>query len=246
MLKFLLFIVLTLAFSFSGANAKTLHISIGSLPPFTMKNNGKHEGILTDIIAETANRSGYKVTFKILPWARTILYLENGKTDAVMPMFHSAEREKIANFNEGGILEIKLVFYKRADSPLNIQTLDDAKGLRIARVNKANLGSSFQEMEKLNAFDIEEVRDSQTGLKLLEAQRVDLVASVERILEYNTLNLGLKGKVTLAGPPFDRRVAHIAFSKKTTTLETGHKINDQIKAMKKDGTVEKIISKYLN
>ena len=86
-----------------SAHAEVTQLRIGlstGYPPFYFFDENKQPtGICIDIVNQVAQSMNISVQYESYPWKRMLKYGEDGKIDAVMPLFKTDEREQFSHLS---------------------------------------------------------------------------------------------------------------------------------------------------
>jgi polar amino acid transport system substrate-binding protein len=156
----------------SGTQAAELLLTTEENPPFNMMRNNKVVGISSDKISEMMKRAQLPYRTETLPWARAYQIALDRPHACVFSTTRTAEREGKFKW-VGPIAQTAWVFYARADKKFTLNTLEDARPLRIGTYN-ADVRDSYL---KEKGFKVESARDDQLNPFKLMYDRIDLWAT---------------------------------------------------------------------
>ncbi|MBI3899355.1 MAG: transporter substrate-binding domain-containing protein [Gammaproteobacteria bacterium] len=229
-------------FAFPASAADSLRLVSTEFPPYTGKSLA-HGGIATEIATEAFKRAGYSVKVEFLPWARALQVGQTGKVDGIVGIWHSKEREQWFDFREP-LLPNSIGFYKRSGTSVAYQSVADLASYSVGVVRSYANPEVFNNAKKLR---VEEVVDDETNLRKLGAGRIDLVLIDKGVARYllDTSLPDLNGKIEWIGPAVAEMPLYVAFSKNAADHEKKSAAFDRgFKALQKDGTLKKLLSKY--
>jgi polar amino acid transport system substrate-binding protein len=114
--------------STAWAEDQTVTVFTEEWAPYNYVEDGELKGISVEIVRKLMDDVGVTANFIILPSMRSIAGF--GKTPGSMfiSLFRTEERENKYHW-VGPIVSSSVYFYKRVDSALEIDTLEDAKGV---------------------------------------------------------------------------------------------------------------------
>jgi len=76
-----------------------LTIAAPEIRPFIYTNDkGENDGLLIDTIQKLNDTEKFKISVEIMPWARALKEVKNGRFDALMPTVYSPERATFLSF----------------------------------------------------------------------------------------------------------------------------------------------------
>lgn len=203
----------------------------------------ENQGYVAEIVREAFRRGGLSVTFSFLPWARAVYMSKSGQLDGYFPEYHAREVEAYAVFSEpfsGG----PIGFFKRSDSPVAFETLEDLKPYTIGVVRGYINTEAFDSAAYLRK---EPVRDDLSNIRKLLKKRVDLIVC-DRFVGLDLLKRHFpdeEGRIEFITPPLAVKELHVCFSKKTPGYEMRvERFNAGLRLMKADGTLDAIMKKH--
>ena len=226
-------------------NSDLPQILIGSdtYPPYIYLNNdGTPAGIDVEIATEAFRRMGYAARFEVIDWEQKTALVESGAIDCIWGCFSMQGRETLYRW-AGPYMVSRQVVAVNADS--SIQSLSDLawKTVMVQSTSKPEgiflSGSDPRIPQTVEVFSIE---DRSVQYAMLACGYVDAIAAHETaILQYmkdsNAAFRILEEPLLVTG-------LGVAFAKNDSRgLE--HQLNDTFAQMREDGTLERIVGKYL-
>jgi polar amino acid transport system substrate-binding protein len=227
------------ALSQGALAAPRLYITTETSPPASMSDRGRVIGTGTDKVREIMSRSGIDYSIELLPWKRAYTAALTRPDACVFSTTRTSERENLFKW-VGPTDEAEWVLLGRADRALQINSLEDARTLRIGTYN----GDARDEYLRTRGFQVDPAPNDMINPRKLLMNRIDLwAASLRRgsaVLEQNGWA--------------DRIVPVFTFAKVRVYLacnpaipdELIARMNDALEAMSRDGTLRRIERKYEN
>ena len=226
-------------------NSDLPQILIGSdtYPPYIYLNNdGTPAGIDVEIATEAFRRMGYAVRFEVIDWEQKTALVESGAIDCIWGCFSMQGRETLYRW-AGPYMVSRQVVAVNADS--SIQSLSDLAGktVMVQSTSKPEgiflSGSDPRIPQTVEVFSIE---DRSVQYAMLACGYVDAIAAHETaILQYmkdsNAAFRILEEPLLVTG-------LGVAFAK-NDSRGLDHQLNDTFAQMREDGTLERIVGKYL-
>ena len=226
-------------------NSDLPQILIGSdtYPPYIYLNNdGTPAGIDVEIATEAFRRMGYAARFEVIDWEQKTALVESGAIDCIWGCFSMDGREEVYRW-AGPYMVSRQVVAVDADS--SIQTFGDLAGKTIAVQSTGKpeeiflSGSDPRIPQTVEVFSIE---DRSVQYAMLACGYVDAIAAHETaILQYmkdsNAAFRILEEPLLVTG-------LGVAFAK-NDSRGLDHQLNDTFAQMREDGTLERIVGKYL-
>ena len=226
-------------------NSDLPQILIGSdtYPPYIYLNNdGTPAGIDVEIATEAFRRMGYAARFEVIDWEQKTALVESGAIDCIWGCFSMQGRETLYRW-AGPYMVSRQVVAVNADS--SIQSLSDLAGktVMVQSTSKPEgiflSGSDPRIPQTVEVFSIE---DRNVQYAMLACGYVDAIAAHETaILQYmkdsNAAFRILEEPLLVTG-------LGVAFAK-NDSRGLDLQLNDTFAQMREDGTLERIVGKYL-
>ncbi|MCQ8212020.1 basic amino acid ABC transporter substrate-binding protein [Cetobacterium somerae] len=222
----------TLAFAkeklYVGTNAE--------FPPFEYLDKGEVVGFDIDLVKAIGNKLNMEVVIKDMAFDGLIPALETNKVDIVIAgMTANEERKMAVNFSNPYYTANQVIILK--DDNTNIKNFEDLKGKLVGVMLGFTGDVVISEMKDVKS---KKYNASYAAIMELQNSKIDaVVLDSETALNYVKNNKGLKLAET-SGEPEEYA---IAISKKNTELL--NKINTALDELKKDGTYESLLKKYM-
>ncbi len=226
-------------------NSDLPQILIGSdtYPPYIYLNNdGTPAGIDVEIATEAFRRMGYAARFEVIDWEQKTALVESGTIDCIWGCFSMQGRETLYRW-AGPYMVSRQVVAVNADS--SIQSLSDLAGktVMVQSTSKPEgiflSGSDPRIPQAVEVFSIE---DRSVQYAMLACGYVDAIAAHETaILQYMKDN---NAAFRILEEPLLVTGLGVAFAK-NDSRGLDHQLNDTFAQMREDGTLERIVGKYL-
>ena len=227
-------------------NSDLPQILIGSdtYPPYIYLNNdGTPAGIDVEIATEAFRRMGYAARFEVIDWEQKTALVESGAIDCIWGCFSMQGRETLYRW-AGPYMVSRQVVAVNADS--SIQSLSDLAGktVMVQSTTKPEgiflSGSDPRIPQTVEVFSIE---DRSVQYAMLACGYVDAIAAHETaILQYMKDNNAV---FRILEEPLLVTGLGVAFAK-NDSRGLDLQLNDTFAQMREDGTLERIVGKYLD
>ena len=212
-------------------------------PPYIYLNNdGTPAGIDVEIATEAFRRMGYAARFEVIDWEQKTALVESGAIDCIWGCFSMQGRETFYQW-AGPYMVSRQVVAVNADS--SIQSLSDLAGktVMVQSTTKPESiflsGSDPRIPQTVEVFSIE---DRSVQYAMLACGYVDAIAAHETaILQYMKDNNAV---FRILEEPLLVTGLGVAFAK-NDSRGLDHQLNDTFAQMREDGTLERIVGKYL-
>lgn len=237
--KALLVALLCLAGSLGDATAATLRLRLMTeqSPPVSMRDGNKVVGSATEKVGELMARAGIDYTLELLPWRRAFTLVRQQPNACLYSTTRTPEREHQFKW-VGPTDEGEWVLLGRADRTYRLQTLEDARELRIGTYN----GDARDEYLRARGFKVDPAPNDLINPRKLLLDRVDLWAASLKHGSAMLKRNGWEGKIVPV-LSFNRVQLYLACNPGVPT-ELIDKMNAALATMVRDGTTRLIDKKY--
>ena len=234
--------VITLLFIQSGKAGRIISLAVAEWPPYVSKDLEDY-GLTSEIVAKAFARVGHTVKMSFMPWKRALHKVAEGVYDATYPAYYSEERAQLYAVSKP-FFAAPMGFYKRKDSPIAFQTLQDLQAYTIGIVRAYVNTSEFDAAAYLKK-DIAD--DDEQNLKKLLKGRVDLII-IDKFTAQHILNTHMperKALLEFLEPPLDMKSFHLLVSRNIKDSEqTLHDFHRGLQELVADGTISRILKKH--
>ena len=206
-------------------------------------------GLAVNLVTAVLTRAGYQVEMAFMPWQRVDEGLRNGDIDISVGSWYNETRAKELYFTDP-YLSNELVIVKRKQDPLNFKTPDEFKsyinnkGYRLGIFKDYGYGELFDEIAPLVSLHyfkyctnmLRDVATKKSDIALIDhwtasnsLKNNENIADHLEVIPSALISLDLH--VTISLQRKDHKKIALAFNK-------------TLKAMKEDGSYNKILSKH--
>jgi polar amino acid transport system substrate-binding protein len=229
-------------------SVKNIKFMTENYPPFNFQENGKLQGISVDLITATMKRidpSFDQSRIELLPWARGYKIVQEKKNTCLFAMTRTAARENLFKW-AGPLAPALIVLTAKKSSHIKINSIEDLKKYNIGTIIKDvgeqllnEKGIPNSKLDRIGGTDAIDI-----SIKKLDKGRIDLFSYDSNVLKWKLKQNGLN--------PDDYETVYVlkkgklsyAFNKNTPD-KIVNQIQKVIDEVKKDGTYQKILDKYL-
>lgn len=240
-LKKILAAVLAIAmiccFAGCGKNDTLTMGTNASFAPYEfVDDNGKIVGIDAEIAQALADKLGMKLEIKDMAFEGLITACTGKSIDMVMAgMTVTDERKESVNFTDSYATGIQVIIVKDGS---DIETVDDLEGKKIG-VQSGTTGWSYC-TDDYGEENVKEFDNGSLAVAALQNGQVDcVVIDNEPAKNYVAANEGLKILDT------EYVVENYAIAVAKDNTELLEKLNKAMAELKEDGTIKKIVDKYI-
>lgn len=205
-------------------------------PPFEYLEKGEVVGFDIDLVKAIGEKIGMEVVIKDMSFDGLIPALEANKVDIIIAgMTANEERKMAVNFSTPYYTANQVIILNEDNN--NIKSFDDLKGKLVGVMLGFTGDVVVSEMKDVKS---KKYNASYAAIMELQNKKIDaIVLDSETAFNYVKNNKGIK-LVESKGQPEEYA---IAISKKNTELL--EKINAAIEVLKKDGTYDALLKKYM-
>ena len=240
---------LAIALICCGCGAKSMTAKEGKLimatnaefPPYEYKEGDKIVGIDAEVAKLIADKLGLELEIADVDFDSIIPGVQSGKYDMGMAgMTVTDERKEKVNFSDSYATGVQVVIVKE-DS--EIKSIDDLEGKKIGAQQGTTGYIYASDTPENDGFGEENVTGYQNGALAVEALKGGKVDCViidnEPAKAYVAANEGLK----ILDTEYVTEDYAICFAKENTELQ--EKVNDALKELIEDGSVKRVVDKYI-
>lgn len=227
------------------ASRSPLVLLTENFPPYNMAKNGKNfaqnqnlEGIAVEVLRETFKRADipYSMTLRF-PWQRIYDLALANPGYGVFVTARVPDREALFKW-VGPIGPDDWVLLARADSPITVDSLEEAAQYRIGAYKGDVIAVA---LEKQGLKPIIVLRDQDNARKLL-AGYIDLWATGDPAGRFLARQIGISGFKTVLR--FNQAELYLALNKEVPD-EVVNKLQAAMDELRAEGLIDKIRAKYL-
>lgn len=219
--------------------AETLHIQTIEVAPFGMKDkDDQASGMMFEISNKIAQEAGFKFSNKVVPYARTILELQQGNADFVLR--YSNEKLPQVAIPVASVISMQTIVLSNS-----MTTFDSIKSLHGKKIGVVRGGKFDDKFDKDKNIIKTPVSDYQQMLKMLITGRLDGAIGSNVGLYYNAKELGISPDYFSKPLQLNHKHFILHYSKKTATNKTTSKLKKSIKKLKEKHIFKSIVDKYM-
>lgn len=259
-MKRLSFVIALFCFFTGSARSDDILTACGDMdyPPFTysaelsahkdrvgLKIGDTIKGVCPEILELVFGELGIKVDSRYAGnWKRCQKTVEEGKVDIIMGAYKTEEREDIYAYPGTPVSTDPVTIFVWKSREFKFDQWDDLKGKRVGIARGTSAGQSFDNWLKKNA-SVDVAPRRVNNYKKMEIGRIDCCVGGKyaELIEINSY--GFKGKVVPLKNSVKAENIYVAISKKSEFVKYLPHLEDGLKKLHADGTVDRLISKHL-
>lgn len=214
-------------------------------PPFRISDDASpsgFSGIDIDIAEKLSQALGIPIEIQHHPWARALELIRSGQVDIITGVAYSKERERFMYYVPVSYCSVRPVFYTLKGKGALIQSYEDLYGPSVGYSLNSVYFEPFDSDAKINKTGLS--TEAQL-LKVLALGRIEIIIATDPNISYEISRLGYRDVLEPAEyQPLEKTGLFIAVSRKSKALALAGDIEEALRRLMEEGTVEKIISSY--
>ena len=245
LLSIIMVAVMVLSFAACGEKTDDNVLTMGTnaaFPPYEFYENETIVGIDADIAAAIAEKLGMELKIEDMEFGSLIGAVQSGKIDMCLAgMTVTDERKQSVNFSDSYATGVQVIIVKE-DS--EVKTFDDLVGGKKVGVQESTTGDIYAsdtvENGGLGDEYVERYNKGTEAVQALLQNKIDaVIIDSEPAKSFVAANEGLK----ILDSEYVTEDYAIAIAKENTELL--QKVNTALAELKADGTLDKIVAKYI-
>ncbi|WP_076408045.1 ABC transporter substrate-binding protein [Shewanella sp. UCD-KL12] len=243
MLKLFLCLFLLTFTCISSAQEKLLTADIRHRPPQMIIDQNDSFGPLKDILNEAASEIGYKIKWRIAPFARSLKDLQNGKIDIVPRVIKTEQREKFIDYlGPIGLQQKDILFLVRKGFENRVNSYNDLYKYEIGVKRNTAYFKAFNNDLKLNKVLL---LDDKNMSSMFAANRFDIMIVLDKTsIEQAFKQIGFTD-YAYANYRHKQNVGiYYGFSKFSADIKVKAALEKALLDMTQSGRIEKIYQQH--
>lgn len=202
-------------------------------------------GMANEIIRAAFNSVGFKVKYKVMPYARILVGLEEGSLLAGFNVPLDISSKKKFLFGEEKLYDAVSYYYQHKDNPLKAKLRTELQNKeRVGVVRGYGYGDHYLKLLEEKKITRVIGRSDSLNIQMLAKKRIDSTILYEKTAKLLLERYKLKDKIEIAFTN-EATAIYLAFSKKHPKAEELSKVFDQgMRNIKASGELKKIIDSY--
>lgn len=213
--------------------------------PFMWRQGDEIVGVGIDVVNMIFQDLGINVSSRYVgPWKRILRKIELGEVDILCGGYITDDRLEYMTFTEEPLSADPTAVFVWHTRTFPFESLDDLKGIRFGEVLGESQGQEFDAWRKKYA-SVEEVPTSILNIKKLEANRIDAFVTGLYSGLLHVKKEGYAGRIIPLKHPVNTEYLYIGISKKSKYLRYLPQINQRLRELHRNGTIERLINYHL-
>ena len=214
-------------------------------PPFMWKEGDKIVGVGAELAAIIFGELGVKVnSIHAGPWKRLQKKAKTGGIDLILGIYKNEERLKYLIYPDESYTSDPVVIFVKKGKSFPYTKWHDLVGKQGGAIMGDSFGQEFDLYAEQNLY-IHKVKTTKQALNMMVLGRLDYVICGLYSGRIQMITMGLKNEIEYLPNPIVTPVAYQAFSKKSKFIKHIPYFNKRIAELKVDGTIAKLIEKYM-
>ncbi len=223
--------------------AEPLKLVAFQYPPLVYQQNGEIIGVATELVRAVFNELGVQIEIEMLPWARSLQYLQSGQADGVFTIFKNPQRQTFLLYPDEPLIEQTISLYTARDKPINFsEKLSDLAPYRIGLTRAVSYGERFDAAMRDTLTNLTVVNDEQAKFMLLAKGRVDVVVSSIGIADFYIEKLQLDNQISRIPTEIQRVPSYVAFAKTPANRLRVNRFEKALRQLKLSGRYDQIVN----
>lgn len=218
-------------------------------PKYFKAEGGETQGICAEIAYAVEKKANIKFVGieTQYPLRRLLQMVENGDLDLMFCLKKNEQRAKRFLFIEPALYPVNFVLVKRADDPVEINSIDDIRNLDGKPIILTMLGTGAHRfLEKQGGLSLDDGgKDVIQNLEKLKGGRGRFYFHHDLGILSNIKKGNYGSHLTVFPHSFNRTHHYTIFSKKVP-LDVVQKVKNALEELEKEGELEKIYKKYVS
>ena len=208
--------------------------------------DGKPEGFFADVLREALAGAGWRVEFRVRPWARCLEEVRNGEADGMFSMYRIAERDRIFLFTTVPLYVAEEHAYVAKGQAFDARHWREAlRNKRVGVVNGSYHGTAFAAAEAEHLFaSVERVNSTESLMAMVEAGRLDAVFTTNELMDHAEAETGKRVAIERTTPAIELMPTFLAFTRKRDFTALRDAYDAELRKMKADGRYDALLKRY--
>jgi polar amino acid transport system substrate-binding protein len=195
---------------------------------------------------EAFQRANRKVEIRLIPWARAMEEVRQGRADGMFVVYKTPERERDFAFPAEPLTELReRIFVRRKARFEFMADFSNFDGRRVGMLNYTVHGAKLSQALELRHIVSQVSASSYESLvDMLASNRLDIAIGVDDAIIDAVTSQGLTDKIREIEQVIDTIPAYLVFARNPRLTEAAADFDRAMRAMKEDGTYDRIVAAY--
>lgn len=214
--------------------------------PYAYRENDHLTGLFYDLVTEAFRRANHPVEIHLVPWARSMEEVRQGRADGMFVVYKTAERERDFAFPNEALTELReWIFVRRTARFEFMEDFSNFDGRRVGMLNYTVHGAKLsQALEERRVVSLIAASSYESLVEMLASNRLDIAIGVDDAIIDAVLSQKVAEKIREIEPAIDTIPAYLVFAREPRLTEVAADFDRALHAMKEDGTYDRIVAAY--
>jgi len=228
------------------AEEKPLIIDSPESHPYAWRENGEMKGLFHDLVIEAFRRAHRPVEIRLIPWARAMQEVRQGRADGMFVLYKTPERERDFAFPEESLTDLRERIFVRRNARFGyMEDFSNFDGRRVGMLNYTVHGAKLSQALDLRHIVAKIDASSYDSLvEMLASNRLDIAIGVDDAIIDAVVGQGLQSKIREIDPAIDTIPAFLVFARDPRLTDVAADYDRALRSMKEDGTYDRIVAAY--
>jgi polar amino acid transport system substrate-binding protein len=215
--------------------------------PTAYMEDGRPSGMLVDVVTEALQRTGSQFEIRLMPWARCLAEIRNGRVDGIFSVFKLPERNEFLTYTSVPIITQVEALFVRADSDVKFDgDISQLGRLRIGTIRGTSYGIKVDSALKAGVWStVVETNSVDSLVGMLALKRIDMAVGYRHVVLEAARRKGYLNQIKELSPGIDEISGYLAFTKQRDYSDVITNFDRALTSMKNDHSFETIYEKYL-
>lgn len=232
------------AFPFELAPTGAISLACSDWKPFVQRASGGR-GVIDELVARLAQEAAIDVKFRVTPWKRVVVELDQGKIEGSYCMSFTKERAEKYHYMPSAIYQVISGIFSHRNQPITLKEMQAGQAFTIA-VMPNSYGEKRLQERLPDQVMIQHVANHERGMRMLQRQRFDGLYMVKLSGDYllQTILPDLKQDIVFS-QAMDYQSVHIVLRRDLpNAAELIARLQQAYEQLQKRGDIQRIIDQY--
>ena len=214
--------------------------------PYAYRENGRMTGLFHDLVIEAFRRAHHPVEIHLIPWARSMEEVRQGRADGMFVVYKTAERERDFAFPVEPLTELReRIFVRRTARFDYMEDFTNFDGRRVGMLNYTVHGAKLsQALEERRVVSLVSASSYESLVEMLASGRLDIAIGVDDAIIDAVLSQKVADKIREIEKVVDTIPAYLVFAREPRLTEVAADFDRAMRSMREDGTYDRILAAY--
>ncbi len=214
--------------------------------PYAYRVEGRMSGLFYDLVTEAFRRADRPLEIHLIPWARAMEDVRQGRADGMFVLYKTPERERDFTFPDQALTELReRIFVRRTARFEYMEDFSNFDGRRVGMLNYTVHGAKLsQALDSRRIISKVEASTYESLVEMLASNRLDIAIGVDDAIIDAVLSQKVEDKIREIEPAIDTIPAYLVFARDLRLADVAADFDRAMRSMKEDGTYDRIVAAY--